>query len=370
MNPLPLHEFHHQLRAVFTEVNGRELVDHYGTPAAEYQAVAHSAGLVDLSGRDRLCLTGSDRHRFLNGQVTNNVKDLPAGRGCHAAIVNAKARMESDLFIYHLEEELLLDLEPGCGPAIHKRLERFIIADDVTVLDVAPHYGLWAILGPKARSVLEELDLNLEPPRERLTITKTSLPDLGDLYCAHNPRFVGQGYDLYVPTEGMATVGQRLLAAVRHIGGGPCGWQALETHRIESGTPRFGQDMDTSNLPPEAGLEATAIDYKKGCYIGQEVIARLRTYGQVSKALRGLRLDDRLQTLPAKGDKLLANGREVGFVTSAVHSPAFQCPIALGYVRRECNAPGTALTLLTSEGDFEAIIVNLPMAAPVQSPKL
>src|SRR5437870_13635752 len=141
MNVLELHSFHAGLNAGFTEVNGLEIVEHYGDPLAEHAALRDAAGLVDLSFRSRLCLTGADRQKFLNGQVTNNVKDLKVGEGCYAALVNAKGVMQSDLNVYLLENEVLLDVEPDYSSAAARRHVQFIIADDVQVADVAQQYG-------------------------------------------------------------------------------------------------------------------------------------------------------------------------------------------------------------------------------------
>ena len=165
---------------------------------------------------------------------------------------------------------------------------------------------------------------------------------------------------MFVPTHSLGAVADKLIAAAKEIGGGACGWNALETARIEAGIPRFGADMDETNLPPEAGLDARAVSYTKGCYIGQEVIARIRTYGQVAKALRGLRVADDLKTLPAKGDKLFLGEKEIGYITSAIASPMFKMNIALGYVRREGNKIGTELILRTKDSVCAAKIVELP----------
>ena len=126
--------------------------------------------------------------------------------------------------------------------------------------------------------------------------------------------------------------------------------------------PRFGVDMDETNLAPETGIEERAISYTKGCYIGQEVIARIRTYGQVAKALRGLRFADSEQPLPRKGDKLFFDGKEVGYVCSAIHSPALSANIGMGYVRREHNQIGTELKLRTANGEAAVTIVERPFA--------
>jgi folate-binding protein YgfZ len=164
--------------------------------------------------------------------------------------------------------------------------------------------------------------------------------------------------DLFVPTAAMQDTAARLLER----GGRLCGWQALETARIEAGLPRFGADMDETNLAPEA-LDSRAISYSKGCYIGQEVIARIRTYGQVAKSLRGLRLGGDAPEPPARGSKLFLGEKEVGSITSAVWSPALRANIALGYVRREANQTGTELEVRTSGGKIPARIVDLPFAA-------
>src|ERR1051325_10072321 len=184
MNRLALHEFHHGLNARFTEVNGMAVVEHYGDPLAEHAALRESAGLLDLSCRSRLCLTGADRQKFLNGQVTNNVKDLKVGEGCYAALVNAKGKMQSDLNIYVLENEILLDFEPGYGAAVAQRLEKYVIADDVQVVDVAPHYGLLSVQGPKAQegvNLLQWFQPTPDPSREgnRQAVGGTHLPFSG-----------------------------------------------------------------------------------------------------------------------------------------------------------------------------------------------
>jgi len=157
-------------------------------------------------------------------------------------------------------------------------------------------------------------------------------------------------------------VAAKLMAAANEAGGRACGSRALEMIRIEAGLPRFGADMDESNLAPEAGIEGRAISHTKGCYIGQEVINKLRTFAQVSKALRGLRLSDDLKVLPARGDKLFLENKEVGYVTSALASPRFQRNIALGYVRRECKEPGTELIMRSAGAESAARIVALPFA--------
>lgn len=360
MTSLSLHEFHEGLGARFTAVNGCEAVDDYDDWLAEHAALRETAGALDLGFRSRLCLTGADRIRFLNGQVTNNVKDLRTGEGCYAALVTAKGKLQSDLNIYNLPGELLLDFEPGLAATVTERLEKFIIADDVQIVDTSLYYGLLSAQGPKAESAVRALGLPLDTPVQPMNFSNATDATLGEIYLMNHSRLGTTGFDLFVPLASLGAVMDKLIAACKTLGGRACGWHALETARIEAGIPRFGQDMDESNLAPEA-LGERAISYSKGCYIGQEVIARVRTYGQVAKSLRGLRLADDLKSLPAKGDKLFHDGKEVGYITSAVASPAFKANLALGYVRKEANEIGSELTLRNAVGESRATIVKLPL---------
>ena len=355
------------------------MVNDYGDWPAEHVALRQSAGVLDFSFRSRLCLTGADRVRFLHGQVTNDVKKLRVGEGCYAALVTARGKMESDLNIFCLADELLLDFEPGLTEKISRRLEKFIVADDVQVVDVAPHYGLLSVQGPKAEDVVHAIGLIGRDALPRVqadqqvgpTIVKISDATLGEIYLTNSSRLGASGFDLFVPNDSLGAVADKLMAAAKQIGGRACGWQAFETARVEAGIPRFSVDMDETNLPLECGIESRAVSYHKGCYIGQEVINRIHSFGHVTKELRGLRLAGDLKSLPQRGDKLFHAGKEIGYVTSAVKSPtlnALVAPklqseggnIALGYVRREANQIGTELVLQTAVGESAAKIVEIP----------
>jgi folate-binding protein YgfZ len=372
MSSLSLHEFHAEFGARFSELHGKEIVSHYGDALAEHAALRENAGILDLSFRSRVCLTGADRARFLHGQVTNDVKRLKTGEGCYAAITTAKGKMESDLNIFALQDELLLDFEPGLTEKISQRLEKFIVSDDVQVVDVASHYGLLSVQGPKAEAVINALGIFPDLPARRLQSVKVSDATLGEIYLVGQSRISLSesgaqrvmrptlGFDLFIPTNSLGAVADKLIAAAKSVGGRVCGWDAFETARIEAGIPRFGQDMDETNIPLECGIEARAVSYSKGCYIGQEVINRIHSIGHVNKELRGLRLADDLKTLPAKGDKLFRDGKEVGYLTSATKSPTLNANIALGYVRREANAIGTELALRTVAGETKALISDWP----------
>ena len=224
---LSLHELHHGLGARFGELNGAEIVADYGDWPAEHAALRAGAGVIDLSFRSRICLTGADRARFLHGQVTNDVKKLRAGEGCYAAVTTAKGKMESDLNIFALADELLLDFEPGLTGKISARLERFIVADDVQIVDVAPHYGLLSVQGPKTEEVVRSLNLFPEIPAKLLASLKFSDATLGEIYLANNPRHGTSGFDLFVPDNSLGAVTDKLIAAAKQIGGRAIGWTAF-----------------------------------------------------------------------------------------------------------------------------------------------
>jgi folate-binding protein YgfZ len=349
MAPLALHDFHQSRKAIFSPQNGFDAVASYGSTEAEYLSLTREAALIDLSFRSRLCLLGADREKFLHGQVTNEILRLPVGQGTYAALVTAKGKLETDLFVYKLQDELLLDFGPGLTEKITGRLSKYIIAEDVQIVDVAPFYSLLSVQGPRSAELLRVASISPTLPERPFQWTKTTTAN-GDLYVIQNSRFGPPGFDLFIPNGDAQQFAEKLSASIKTVG-----FDACEVSRIENGIPRFGIDMDETNLAPEA-LRENAISYAKGCYIGQEVIARIRTYGQVAKALRLLRLPDELPHLPTRGEKLFKGGREVGFVTSATLSPRHGCKVALGLVRKEANSPGESLAVGSPKGGVAVIL--------------
>jgi len=360
MAELILQSFHRDSGGRFTSVNGAQAVGDYGAPLAEYEALRRAAGVLDLSFRSRLCLTGQDRIRFLHGQVTNDVKALRPGLGCYAALVTAKGKLQSDLNIFCLPDELLLDFEPGLGATVTERLEQYIVADDVQVVDVAAPYGLLSVQGPKAEAVIRSIGSFQEIPATAMAFV-TLADSAGDIYLMNHSRLGSSGFDLFAPAAALRSLAEKLFASARLLGGGPAGWEPFEVARIEAGIPRFGLDMDETNIPLECGIEARAVSYTKGCYIGQEVLNRIHTLGHVNQELRGFRLAAQTP-LPQKNDKLFLGDKNVGYITSSVFSPALQAPIALGYVRRDVNQAGAKLSLRSGSQETEATIVPLPFA--------
>ncbi len=331
---LPSHEEHHDLGATFMELNDAEAVRHYGDFAAEYQSLKTAAAVLDFSFRSRLVLIGADRIQFLHSQCTNDIKRLGAGQGCYTAITNNKGRMQGDANVFVLADEILLDSEPGQTGAMTKRFEQFIVSDDVEIVDAAPHYGLLTVQGPKSADVILSLGLETELPTEQFGSVKCAVPVIGELYVASNPRLSSAGFDLFIPVASMGVLIDKLVTATRRVGGGLAGWEAFDIARIDAGIPRFGEDMTEANLAPEAGIESRAISYNKGCYIGQEVLNRLRTFAEVSRKLCRLKVSADPATPPEPGTKLLKDGKEAGTLTSVTGIPGGSV-VALGYVRKQ-----------------------------------
>jgi folate-binding protein YgfZ len=261
-----------------------------------------TTGIADLSAaRARLRVTGADRVAFLHGQCTNEVKKLVAGQSCYAAFLTAKGKMRGEGEILCLPDAFLLETSLGLAPS----LEKFIITEDVLIEDVSASSREWLVVG----------DAGVNVPADAVTFTHPL---------------------------GTGVISREQLKPT--LSG-----EALEVLRVEAAVPKWGADMDENTIPNEAGLEKRAMSYDKGCYIGQETIARIKTYGHVNRQLVQLAIESQagmpVPPVPTRGDKLFAGEREVGQVTSVVFSTRLGKPLALGYVRREFAETGTKLTI-------------------------
>lgn len=274
--------------------------------------------LLDLSARTKLRVTGADRARYLNGQITNDLRKATRETAIYAAVLNAKGRMDADLFVHVPGDSLLLDADETLRDSLPGRLERYVIADDVQIEDVTDEFALLHLFDANQPGVAAE-------------------------------RFGSVGADFWIK-------GAEREAKLREFARS-CDFydeEHAETLRIERGVPRWGFELSNEIIPVEANLEARALDYMKGCYIGQEVISRMKMSGQTNKRLRGL-----ISTsgVPLRKKTRLAPAgeptRDVGWITSATHSEVLQTEIALAFVKRGYNDPGTNLL---ADGSAVAVI--------------
>ena len=336
---------------------GWEIPLSYGNPIAEHLAVRKTAGLIDQSHRGKLRLTGRDSASFLNGMVTNDISNLAPGAGLYAAITSDKAKMLSDARIYSLADAIWLDLEPGLAGKIYHHLDKYVIAADVTIEDLSLQIAIFSVYGPASLPILQRFRSGFLPSTREYGLTAFDWEGQA-VFAARNEITGEEGYDLFIPMDLAATVWSRLLEAGAPLSLVPVGLTALESLRIEAGIPRYGIDMDESNFPMEAGLEKTAISYTKGCYIGQETIARADARGQMNRHLAGVALSG--DSVPAAGTPIHAvsfspEAKPIGTVTGGVKSPTLGKVIALGYLHRDHIKHGSIVIIDTRPATVTAL---------------
>jgi folate-binding protein YgfZ len=331
--------------------------EHFGDARGEYGAVRQAAGLVDLSFRGLLELTGSERLRWLNGQVTNAVASLAPGQGRLAAVLEVKGHVLADVAVFCREDSVWLDLPRDRALPVQEVLDRRIVADDVSIQNLTPQVARLLLAGPAAPEIVGDV-AGAEVTRLAAWHHRPLRIADVDATIAAAPWLGRPGYAVTVPADAAEQVWDAIIHAGGPRGLRPAGMRALEWLRIEAGWPWYGVDLDDTNLLMEA-LSADYVSFTKGCYVGQEVVIRIEHQGHVNRKLVGLRLRD---VVPAAGAEVRAGDRAVGRVTSAVQSPALG-PIALAYVRREHLAPGTRLTVAADPRPIEAEVTPLPFAA-------
>lgn len=325
--------------ASWTSWRGAEVVEHFGDPDTEYHAVVDGGvGLVDFAARDTLVITGSDTVPWLQGLVTNDLMDLEQeGSGQQTTAVNSKGRLVAEMRLLHMPEMFVADLEhENLREGLMAHLRQHIITEDVTCHDRTGSTAKFGLFGESAPSLLEELaQLDRSPSHlERHHGTWGTID--GVEVVAQRIDWTGQpGFIVSCAREVQLPLWNALAEHAE-----PIGHDTLETLRIEAGVPRYGVELDDSIIPLEASLDDT-IAYDKGCYLGQEIIARLDTLGTPAKLLRTLVFDG--GAAPEKGAKLEVDGRKAGFVASSTWSPRLNCPISMAYVKRKYNDVGSVV---------------------------
>jgi tRNA-modifying protein YgfZ len=329
----------------------------------QYEALTQRCGLLDCSGRGKLALTGTDAGEFLNGQVTNDVLALSPGEGCYAAFLTHKGKMLGDLRVLAVGHEpqmpadepetpaaegpweLLLDTERCALQALFDMIRRFKVGYQVELHKRTLESTLFSLIGPGVDEVIERAANGAPRPGEHNHLTARIDGTLVRLVR------INAGIDVLCDAAGAP----RVVEGLRDAGAEPVGEAAAEIVRVEHGRPRYGIDMDDTTIPQEAGLNERAVSFTKGCYVGQETVARLHYRGKPNRLLRGLLFSE---PVPA-GTVLRLGEREVGRVTSSVLSPRLG-PIGLALTRVQAS-PGTVLSV--GEHDTRATVVELPFAA-------
>jgi folate-binding protein YgfZ len=316
-----------------------------GNVAQEFAALRSGAGVYDLGRRAKLVLTGNDRTRWLNGMVTNNVRDLAPGRGNYNFLLNAQGHILADMYVYNRGEYLLVDTDRSQAPTVLALFDKFIIMDEVEVADASEKLTAIGVAGAKAPEVLKQLQLSV--PAEPLAVADAAWQGAGvSVVRKDAPR--GHEYEVWLAPANA----EKLWAALVAAGATPVGAEALELARVADGVPRFGQDIREKDLPQETAQQR-ALNFSKGCYLGQEIVERIHARGAVHRTLAGFEVES---GTPAPGAKVTAGGKEAGQLTSVVELPnGSRRTLALGYIRREAGQPGAEVEIEGSKARVSAL---------------
>jgi folate-binding protein YgfZ len=307
----------------------------YGDVRAEFQALLSGCGVYDLNWRAKIAITGGDRVRWMNGMVSNNVRDLVAGHGVYAFLLNAQGRIQADLYVFQRGESLLVDTESAQREKVLQLFDRYIIADDVEITDGNDKIAALGLTGPQSREVLERASITV-PDLAYLQFADVTWEHAGErttVTLLRSDEEARESWQVWTTPEQISTLRGWLITE----GARPVGTTALNLFRISRGIPQFGVDIRDRDLPQETA-QARALNFTKGCYLGQEIVERIRSRGAVHRQFMAFAVDG---GLPEPGTKITVGEnqevKEVGEITSAavLPLPDQNRPVALGYLRRE-----------------------------------
>lgn len=303
---------------------------------ADYHTLVTQAGLIELPGRTQIELAGADRAKYLHNLCTNEIKKLAPGSGLEAMWLNAKGHILFHGVVYNRGETLVIDTMAGLNERLAQHLDRYLIREQVVIADRTAAWRVWQLVGPGANDVLRGAGVSELPegPWGNADVSIAGLP----VQLRRASSLSVPAWQVVASVEHAAPVNQALLQA----GARSCDPAAFEPLRIEAGWPMTDVDITDKNLPQELNRDATAISFVKGCYIGQETVARIDALGHVNKYLARLKFAP--DTAPQPGDELTHDGQPIGSVASVAYSPRCGSYVGLGYVRRGLHTPGTTLS--------------------------
>ncbi|MCC6537067.1 MAG: folate-binding protein YgfZ [Bryobacterales bacterium] len=306
-----------------------------------YLALRESAAVFDLTGRGHLRVTGEDRARLLHAMTTNQVQGLAAGSACYAFFLNSQGKVLSDVNVIATESSLLLDLEADRAQPMFEHLDRYIIADDAEVTNITDHVSVIALEGPQSPAVMERM--GIDAPAEFKWV------DWRTWVVAGLSATGERGFRFFVPRA----EGEGVLNWIAGAGATVAGVDEWNVVRLERGVPRYGVDISEREIPHETRLVDHAISFTKGCYLGQEIVERVRSRGRPNRLLTNLLVLGRVA--PPAHARLTVEGQEVGEITSAAYSPAVGAVVALGYLRLEAMQRAARFEV---DGGFSAVIAG------------
>lgn len=320
----------------------------FGNVRAEFEALLSGCGSFSLSGRAKVELKGKDRVRWLNGMVSNNIRELPAGRGVYAFVLNPQGHILGDLYAYNRGESFVVDTDVSQTPKLLEQFKRYIIMDKVEVTDLSQQLTVLGVAGPKASAVLKTAEFDISELDYLATrdLVWQEIP----ITLVRGAAEQGECYEIWPSPDHV----QQVWEALVRKGATAVGSAAVELYRIARGIPRYGQDIRERDLPQETE-QMRALSFTKGCYIGQEIVERIRSRGSVHRKFTGFLIEG---PLPSPGTKIQSDGKDVGEITSAASLPLAggELAVALGYVRREVASGDRPL----QAGDAKATVASLP----------
>jgi folate-binding protein YgfZ len=320
----------------------------------EFSALTNGCGIYDLGFRAKISLSGSDRVRWLNGMVTNNIRDLAAGYGVYAFLLNPQGRILGDMYAYNLGETLVVETDLSQLERIIATFDHYIIMDDVEVTNVSGQQTALGVAGPKSRAMLNAAGIEVRELQPLQTITPQCSCECDCVECmvVRGEDLQSESYEIWTSPKDVYKTWQALVA----VGATPVGSQALEMQRIVAGIPLYGVDIRERDLPQETE-QMRALNFNKGCYVGQEIVERIRSRGNVHRKFTSFLVEG--SGAIAAGSKVLSGEKEVGEITSfaVLGTPPDARTIALGYIRRDVGEPGRAVTI----GAVSASVVRLPL---------
>lgn len=353
-----LHDQHQQLGATFEETVGWSIPALYGDVAAEYAAVRAAAGLSDLSHRGKLRVTGDDRVKWLQSIISNDILPLQPGQGRYSGFLTHKGKMLGYFRVYIQNEAVWIEDVGEVGETTFQALRKFLLYGTKAKMEnCAESWGLLLVSGPTSTEVVTAAfgtDVRTLQPLQTVPVTVGGHQGL----IMRTEETGERDLEILLPADAVVAAWDQLMTAGAPFGIKPVGSQARELLRIEAGLPKAGPDLNEEIVPPEANLEGKAFSLTKGCYPGQEVVARMDTYGNVRRHLVGLIIQDK--TVPARGAKLFSGDREVGWISSAAFSPQQNVVLAFGFPLRDFSAPATELAVEVAGTRHQATVHALP----------
>jgi aminomethyltransferase len=352
----PLQGRQRDLGARFRVFHGWEMAESYSNVIDEHRAVREGVGLIDLSYVGCIKVWGGEAVQFLNGLVSNDVKTLAEGKGMRAAFLTGHGKVRALCRILNLGQEFLVINDPQTHSKVFSYVSPFSYAGDFKVEDVSEQYQLLSVQGPRAHLIMKEICFEPVPRLEEHEWFHTLIAGHRSLVvsASHTGE---QGFDILVPQSAVIDVWDFILLKGQFHSLVPVGLQAWDSLRIEAALPVYGADVDETNMLLETGLD-DAVSFTKGCYTGQEAVAMATYRGHISKKLSGLAISN--DVLPSQGDKVKMDGKEIGFVTSALRSPTLGSVIALAYLKYGFFVSGNSVEVESSSRTIPATVVELP----------